>query len=297
MVDSVQRLRQLFLRPGIIKCVGAHDAASARVAEDVGFNAIWASSFGISTANCLPDESVLSMKDFLDVTRSISAAVSLPVIADCDTGYGNEANVAYAIQQFEAAGASGICIEDQIFPKRCSLYPGGQKLTPVKEFTAKIRSAKRAQKSPDFFLIARTEALITGAGLRKAEFRAREYAQAGADAVLIHWNQPSPQPIVDFLRRWTLQTPVVVVPTTYGPITARNLEELNAKMVIYANQGIRSALQAMEDAFTSILQDGTADCVKAMWPLSRCLELQQLRKPDCSLGRPSQTSVAAAGTE
>ena len=293
----MKRLRQLFLRPGIIKCAGAHDAASARVAQDVGFDAIWSSSFGISIANCVPDESILSMKDFLDVTRSISTAVSVPVIADCDTGYGDEYNVAYAVQRFEAAGVSGICIEDQKFPKRCSLFPSGQELAPVKEFIAKIRAAKRAQKSPDFFLIARTEALITGAGLEKAEFRAREYAQAGADAVLVHWNQPSPQPIIDFLSRWTLETPVVVIPTTYGPITAQRLEELNAKMVIYANQGIRCALQAMEDAFTSILRDGTADGVKAMWPLSRALELQQLTKPDCSMAKPSRAAVAPTDTK
>lgn len=293
----MKRLRQLFLRPGIIKCAGAHDAASARVAQDVGFDAIWSSGFGISTANCVPDESVLSMKDFLEVTRSISTAVSVPVIADCDTGYGNEANVAYAIRQFEAAGASGVCIEDQNFPKSCSLFSNGQKLAPVKEFIAKIRAAKRAQKSPEFCLIARTEALITGAGLEEAEFRAREYAQGGADAVLVHWNQPSPQPIVDFLCRWTLETPVVVIPTTYGAITAQRLEELNAKMVIYANQGIRCALQAMEDAFRSILHDGTADNIKAMWPLSRALELQQLPKPNGVLGRPPQASVAPADTE
>src|SRR5450432_665614 len=122
MGDFMKRLRQLFLRPGIIKCAGAHDAASARVAQNVGFDAIWSSSFGISIANCVPDESILSMKDFLDVTRSISTAVSVPVIADCDTGYGDESNLAYAIQRFEAAGASGLCIEDQKFPKRCSLF-------------------------------------------------------------------------------------------------------------------------------------------------------------------------------
>jgi phosphoenolpyruvate phosphomutase len=293
----MKRLRQQLLQPGIIKCAGAHDAASAKIAQCVGFDAIWASSFGISVANCVPDESVLSMKDFLDVTRSISTAVSIPVIADCDTGYGNEANVAYAVQRFEAAGASGICIEDQKSPKSCSLFANGQKLAPVREFTAKIRAAKRAQKSPDFVLIARTEALITGAGLGIAEFRAREYAQAGADAVLIHWNQASPQPIIDFLGRWTLKTPVVVIPTTYGSITAQKLEELNAKMVIYANQGIRCALQAIEDAFTSILQDGTADNVKAMWPLSRALELQQLPNADCSPTRPSRPPVASADTE
>jgi phosphoenolpyruvate phosphomutase len=293
----VNGLRQLLQRPGIIKCAGVHDAASARVAQNVGFDAVWASSFGISIANCVPDESVLSMKDFLDVTTSISNAISIPVIADCDTGYGNEANVTYAIQRFEAAGASGICIEDQKFPKKCSLFPGGQTLSPVKEFTAKIRAAKRAAKSPDFFLIARTEALITGAGLEEADFRAREYVQAGADAVLIHWNQTSPQPVVDFLRTWTLETPVVVIPTTYSSITVQKLEELNARMVIYANQGIRCALQAIEDAFMSILRDGTAESVKAMWPLSRAFELQQFPKPGSSLGRPAEASFAPTDTE
>jgi len=284
MSNRALALRQLLSGNKIAKCAGAHNAAGARLAQQVGFDAVWSSSFEISASYCVPDASILSMSDYLHVAQSISESVLIPVIADCDTGYGNAANVAYAVRKFEAAGAAAISIEDQSFPKTNSLTPGAKKLVSVAEFADKIRSAKQAQDSPDFVVIARIEALIAGAGQREAQQRATAYADAGADAVLIHWNQASAEPILRFLQEWNHAVPVIVVPTTYYEVSSQELSLLGARMVIYANQGMRSAMRAMEEIFQGILADGTSANIEShLWPVTRILEdLQGVRNAECS---------------
>ncbi len=273
MPSPPSSLRQLLSGSRVARCAGAHNAAGARLAEKVGFNAIWSSSFEISASYCVPDASILSMSEYLHVAQSIAEAVSIPVIADCDTGYGNSANAAYAVRKFEAAGIAGISIEDQTFPKTNSLIPGPKRLVSISEFSDKIRAAKQAQTNFDFVVIARVEALTAGAGQREAQVRAEAYANAGADAILIHWNESSVEPIARFLQDWDQRLPVIVVPTTYYQVTLQELSRLGAKMVIYANHGIRSALHAMEEAFRAILEDGTtANIEYSLWPVSRVLE-------------------------
>jgi phosphoenolpyruvate phosphomutase len=273
MSRGAELLRGLFARPGIVKCAGAHNASGARVAEIAGFDAIWSSSFEISASNCVPDSSVLSMTEYLHVADSITRAVSIPVVADCDTGYGNATNVSYAVKRFEACGIAGMSIEDQIFPKANSLLNDAQELVSIPEFQDKIHAAKEAQVAPEFMVIARVQALIAGAGQREAQLRAREYAAAGADAILIHWNESSIEPIQRFLEAWNSEVPIVVIPTTYYRISVQQLESLGAKMVIYANHGLRSALNAMEETFRTILATGSTSGVEpAIWPVHRIFE-------------------------
>ncbi len=273
MSNSGVVLRQLLAGPMIARCAGAHNAAGGRVAEKVGFDAIWSSSFEISASYCVPDASILSMSDYLHVAQSICESVSIPVIADCDTGYGNAANVAYAVKKFEAAGVAGISIEDQAFPKTNSLVQGPKRLVSISEFSDKIRAAKRAQRHPDFVIIARVEALTAGSGQREAQMRAVAYADAGADAIFIHWNEPSVEPITRFLQDWNGRLPIIVVPTTYYQITSKELSQFGANMVIYANHGLRSALHAMEETLKAILEDGTtANIEGSLWSVSKVLE-------------------------
>jgi phosphoenolpyruvate phosphomutase len=301
--NKAAALRQLFSKPGMIRCAGAHNAAGARVAEIAGFEAIWSSSFEISASFCVPDSSVLSMAEYLQAARSMADSVLIPVVADCDTGYGNALNVAYAVKRFESAGVAGISIEDQTFPKTNSLIHGAQHLVSISEFRDKIRAAKDARVNPDFMIVARVEALIVGASQVEAQLRATEYADAGADAILIHWNQASPEPIERFLREWTHKVPIVVIPTTYYSISRRRLESLGAKMVIYANQGLRSALKAMEETFRAIVQDGNLVAVEqSLWPLGRVFEeLQGVVDPgrspseDLQLTTSSKARTAASG--
>jgi phosphoenolpyruvate phosphomutase len=181
------------------------------------------------------------------------------VIADCDTGFGNELNMAHTIRQFEAAGVAAVCIEDKVFPKLNSFVGARQNLVPIEEFQRKLLTAKRVQESFDTLVIARTEALIAGAGLDEALTRAHAYADSGADAILIHSKSKSPQEVKAFLSAWQRRLPVVVVPTTYNTWSAHQAHASGASMVIYANQGLRASVAAMSHAMTVIRNEGTSE--------------------------------------
>ncbi len=183
-------LRRLLAAPSPIVLAGAHDALTARLVEEAGFEGVWASGFEISASFAVPDASILTMTELLEASRRMAAAVSIPVIADCDTGFGNAINAMRTVEAFERAGIAGLCIEDNVFPKRCSFYPGVKRLlAEVDEQAMKIRAALAARASADFVVVARTEALIAGWGLDEALRRGRAYADAGADGILIHSNQ------------------------------------------------------------------------------------------------------------
>ncbi len=257
-VHNASSLRALLQRPGIVKIVGAHDALSAKLIQEAGFDAIWASGFGISAAlKCIPDASFITSTEQLEIERNMVEAVTIPIIADCDTGYGNALNVMRTVQDHERAGIAGICIEDNVFPKRCSFYAGARReLIPVEEHCGKIKAAKASQTVPDFTVIARTEALIAGWGREEALRRAEAYAAAGADAVLIHSKSPTFDELRDVARAWSGRVPLVVVPTIFDGVSAAELEEAGFKMVIYANQVVRAGIKAMRDAL-AVLKDTT----------------------------------------
>jgi len=147
-------------------------------------------------------------------------ACEIPVIADCDTGFGGPSNVSYLVKKYENAGVAAISIEDKIFPKQNSLLENGkQELLPEKEFVAKIIAGKSAKKVQDFMIIARTEALIVGQGVKEAIKRANAYEKAGADAILIHSKAKTPEEIFEFCDLWEGEIPLVVVPTSYQTVT------------------------------------------------------------------------------
>ncbi len=259
-MDKARQLRELLRRTGAIVAVGAHDALSARLIERAGFDAVWASGFAISAAQfALPDANVLSMTENLEIIRRMIRATDLPVIADIDNGYGNAINVMRTIIEYEAAGVAAISIEDNIFPKRCSFYSGVQReLVSIEEHCGKIRAAKRAQRSADFMVIARTETLIAGWGMEEALQRATAYADAGADAILIHSKAQTAVEVTEFARRWSRDTPLVVVPTTYASTPLQTLEAAGFKMVIFANHPIRAAIPAMKETLARLRHDGIA---------------------------------------
>ncbi len=256
-MHNATKLRDLLGRPGIIKAVGAHDALSAKLIQQAGFDAIWASGFGISAAlKCIPDASFITPTEQLEVERNMAEAVTIPIIADCDTGYGNALNVMRTVTDRERAGVAAICIEDNVFPKRCSFYAGVRReLISIEEHCGKIQAAKAAQTVPDFMVIARTEALIAGWGQEEALTRAEAYAGAGADAVLIHSKSPTFDELKAVAKAWSGRVPLVVVPTIFDGVTAAELEEAGFKIVIYANQAIRAGIKAMRDALDVIKQD------------------------------------------
>src|SRR5689334_16542421 len=262
---SLKRLLQDL--PQVIAC-GAHDALSAKLVEQAGFDAIWASGFGLSAVRAVPDASILTMSETLEAARAMVEATSIPVIADCDTGFGNAINVMRTVADFEAAGVAAISIEDNVFPKRCSFYAGvARELVPAEEHARKIAAAKAAQRSADFMVIARTEALIAGWGKEEALSRARAYADAGADAILIHSKHPDLSELAEVAAAWDRPTPLVSVPTTYIGASLPDLERAGFRIVIYANQALRAALSAMRDALAALKAGDTVALEQRIAPL------------------------------
>ena len=256
-MHNATKLRAALKKPGALKVVGAHDALSARLIERAGFDGVWASGFAISASlKCIPDASFITSSEQLEVERNIAEAVNIPVIADCDTGYGNALNVMRTVNDRERAGVAAICIEDTVYPKRCSFYAGVRReLIPIDEHCGKIKAAKAAQTVPDFMVIARTEALIAGWGQEEALKRAEAYAEAGADAVLIHSKSKTFDELKTLYRAWSGRVPLVVVPTIFDQTTAQEMEQAGAKIIIYANQPVRAAIRAMRETLDLIRTD------------------------------------------
>src|SRR5438132_12713721 len=169
----------------LVTLMSAHNPLSARLAEEAGFDGIWASGFELSAAYGVPDASLLSMTQHLDMTRAMCEQVTVPIVADLDTGHGNAINVGHVVGAYARAGAAAVVIEDKIFPKDTSLLAGGrQELVRVEEFQGKIAAARAAVGERDLLVIARTEALIADLGIDEAVRRAHAYAEAGADMIL-----------------------------------------------------------------------------------------------------------------
>src|SRR5262249_33263093 len=201
----------------------------------------------------VPGANILTLTETLEAVRRICDAVAVPVVADCDNGYGNAINVMRTVGEFERAGAAGICIEDNEFPKRCSFYAGVRRdLVPAEEHARKVEAATAARRDEAFLVIARTEALIVGLGLEEALKRARAYADAGADAVLVHSKSSNLGELSEFTRAWDRPVPLVAVPTTYAGVSAAELERAGFRMAIFANQALRSAIVAMRETLKEL---------------------------------------------
>ena len=245
-MSQSENLVKLLDNQPIVKVCGAYDAMSAKLVELSGFDAVWAGSFAISAINNVPDASILTMTEFFTAASNMTNACEIPVIADCDTGYGDATNVRYMVKKYENAGIAGICIEDKTFPKQNSLLEdGNNQLLSEKDFAAKILAATEAKQNKVFTIIARIEALISGMGIEQALQRAYAYEKAGADLILIHSKKITPEEIFEFSDSWKGSTPLVVIPTTYYSVNVDELIEHKIKMVIYANQTLRAAHLAL----------------------------------------------------
>ncbi|MFY9984523.1 MAG: isocitrate lyase/PEP mutase family protein [Chthoniobacterales bacterium] len=153
-----RRLRELLNQPGIIRSLGAHDVFTALIVEQAGFETVFIGGFGTSASLLgLPDLNFLTMSEMADAVRRMAARVHIPVIADGDTGYGDLHNVQRTVEAFEAAGASGILLEDQVMPKRCGHF-ANKRVIPTEEMVLKIKAAVKAKSDPDFVIFARTDA-------------------------------------------------------------------------------------------------------------------------------------------
>ncbi|WP_321897005.1 phosphonopyruvate hydrolase [Burkholderia cepacia] len=251
-------LRSRLTEGQLLKVMAAHSPLSAKLVEESGFDGVWASGFELAALYGVADVSLVTMTQHLDMVRAMADHTRLPIIADIDTGFGNAVNVDYAIRQYERAGAAAVVIEDKMFPKVTSLIEGGrQDLISSTEFEGKIGAALAARRSPEFVVVARTEALIAGLGHEEALRRARAYADAGADLILIHSKAKSPDEILAFISAWDRPNPIVLVPTSYPDLTNARIEALRkVGIVIYGNHAIRASVRAMQAVFAQVVKDG-----------------------------------------
>ena len=271
-------LRKDLESKSILKVCGAFDAMSAKLVEYHGFDAIWAGSFAISATHAVPDASILTMTEFFDAASNMTETCKIPIIADCDTGYGGPSNVSHLVKKYENAGIAAICIEDKTFPKQNSLLENGQNdLISEKDFVAKIIAAKEAKQDQNFMVIARIEALISGAGMDEALKRATAYENAGADAILIHSKKKTPDEVFEFADSWKGNSPVVVIPTTYDTVTLDDLISHKIKMVIHANQTLRAAHASMSRILKQMINSDSLSKVKEeISSMEEIFELQEM---------------------
>ena len=303
-MSKAARLRELLVRAQPTLLVGAHNGLTARLAEEAGFDGVWAGGFEITAARAMPDASILTMAEHLEVTSQINDATELPVVADCDNGFGNAINVMRLVREYEKAGIAGVCIEDNVFPKRCSFYSSVKReLESIDEFVGKIRAAKQTQRSRDFVVIARTEAFIASWGLEEALKRGRAYADAGADMVLVHSKLTTPDEIKAFAEKWDRPVPLAVVPTIFKDTTAQELHTMGYRLVIFANQGLRAAVKAVREALAELHEKQFAASVDSrIVPLEeiyRLVGVSELKKGEEQFlpagGQKTTAVIIAAG--
>jgi 2,3-dimethylmalate lyase len=251
------QLRELIGGPSPVLAPGCYDALSARLVEEAGFPAAYMTGFG-SSAGYLgrPDVGLMTMAEMVDNARRIVDAVDIPVIADADTGYGNPINVIRTVQAYENAGVAAIHIEDQVAPKKCGHMEGKQVIAP-EEMAAKIRAAADARSSPDFLLIARTDARAVE-GLEAAIERGRLYRKAGADVLFIEAPQSEAE-----IRTVAAAFPQVPLLFNYAeggktPAVAHSLlAELGFAIIIFPISTILAATKAMRGVLKKIKDDGS----------------------------------------
>ena len=257
--SNSRKLRDLLESPRVEQILEAHNALSATIVEEAGIPGLWASSLTLSCAAGLRDNSELTMTEVLDVLESITAKVAIPILFDGDTGYGQFSHFQQLVRRLCLRQVGGVCIEDKVFPKTNSfLRSESQSLAPVDEFVGKIRAGKDAQTDPDFVIAARTEALIVGLDMSEAIDRAERYAEAGADAILIHSKARTFAEVREFMARWKRPTPVICVPTTYYSTPIEAFQQAGVSLVIWANHMLRAAIGAMQSVANRIGESGTA---------------------------------------
>jgi 2,3-dimethylmalate lyase len=250
-------LRRLLAEPGIHIMPGVYDALSARLAEQVGFRVI--NVGGAMVANSilgLPDVGLTSLTEMAEQIRRVTAATTVPAIADADTGYGNAVNVMRTVREFEAAGAAGMYLEDQVFPKKCGHF-AGKEVIPTAEMVGKIEAAVEARRDDDFVIIARTDARAE-LGFDEAVERSNVYAEAGAD--MIFFEAPHSE---DELRRIPslVSVPVLANMISGGGLTplltAAALGEMGFKLVNYGAASQQAAMAAALGLYRELMDTGT----------------------------------------
>lgn len=286
MVINIKKstiFRKMLSEPGIIVMPGAYDALSAKIIEMVGFKAIIHTGYGTAASLLgMPDIGLVSFGEMVSRVASIARAVKIPVIGDADTGYGNPINAYRTIKEYIWAGAAGLFIEDQVWPKRCG-HMFGKLIVDKEEMVGKVAAASDARKEedPDFVVGARTDAIAV-AGIDEAIERAEEYRKAGADFIFIEAFEN-----VDQMKRAVkeVKAPLMLNLIEGGRtplVSVKEAEELGFKIVIFPLTALYSAAKAMIDTLTILKEKGTAleylDKLVTFPEFAKIVEIQKFRE-------------------
>jgi 2-methylisocitrate lyase-like PEP mutase family enzyme len=261
-------LREFLRRPGILTLPGVYDGISARVANTLGFPALYMTGYGaVASALGVPDAGLASVTEMLDRVRCIAAAIDVPFIADGDTGYGGLLNVDRTVRAYAAAGAAGIQIEDQEVPKKCG-HTEFRRVVPYADAIQRIRVAVDARPDADFLIVARTDARYSE-GLDEALRRAEGFLEAGADILFIE-SPESPEELrrigEAFHGAALLANMVEGGRTPF--LSARELESLGYKVALFPGTGFLTAAKALHDGYAYLQRNGTSTGGPAQLPFS-----------------------------
>ncbi len=253
--NKAARLRELIAK-GAIMLPGVPNAAMARQAERLGFDAVYVSGAGMANATAgVPDIGLLTLSEVAQLAGYIAKAIDIPAIVDADTGFGGAENVARTIRELEGAGLAGCHIEDQEFPKRCG-HLAGKSIVDLEEMVGKIKAAVASRRDPDFMIIARTDARAVE-GFDRAVERAGEYLAAGADAIFPEALQTAEE-FRDFAKE--IDRPLLANMTEFGKspmLTFQQLADLGYRMVIFPQSAFRVSMKASEKFFEALKKNGT----------------------------------------
>jgi 2-methylisocitrate lyase-like PEP mutase family enzyme len=288
---SAARLRELLSEPGLVVVPGVTNVLDGLSAQRAGFDTVFVTGAGIANAHFgLPDIGLLTMTEMIDITRRIGGSLDVPVIADADTGYGNHLNVVRAVQEYEAAGAAAIVLEDQMTPKRCGHLDGKRVVEPV-EMVEKLVAAQRARRASELVLFARTDAIAVE-GLERALERAALYADAGADVIFVEAPR-TVEEMAEIPKAVPVPCLINIVEGGLTPmLTAGELEDMGFKLALYANLALRVASSAVGRAFASLYETGSsADSLEQMlsWEeRQRAVGLPRWRELDAEIAAEGQ---------
>ncbi|MDE0738667.1 MAG: isocitrate lyase/PEP mutase family protein [Planctomycetota bacterium] len=275
---ATRRLRRLLEEPGIIRSMGAHDVLTALLIERAGFETVFLGGFGASASlRGLPDLNFLELEEMATAVERMARRISIPLIADGDTGYGGPEEVQECVRAFEAAGAAGILLEDQVFPKRCGHFDGNS-VIPAEEMVAKLQAALEARRDEDFVIFARTDARQSE-GIDAAIGRINRYCSTGADVAFVEAPQ-SREELLAIAER--VPYPKFANMLSFGKtplLTASELEELGFKFVVAPIETLLVAARAIESLAETFLRDGSAAARKEeMMGFEELKEVLELEK-------------------
>lgn len=259
-MNAATRLRQLLAQPEIVVAPGAYDGLTARLVQQAGFAAVYMTGAGTSAARGFPDFGLLGMSEMVDNAAVLARSVDIPLIADADTGYGNELNVTRTVREFEARGVAAIHLEDQVFSKRCG-HLDGKEIVERGEFLAKIRAAVAARRDPDFLIIARTDARAV-VSLDEAIARANLALEAGADMAFVE--APRTREEVARIPR-EVQGPCLLnlVPAGRTPLLPfAEAQALGYRMVILPGLLLKAVVEASDAALQEVKRSGEVPPLK-----------------------------------